>query len=254
MMARLLVLRLRQELLEWSGTWWFLLTLVVQAVLTPLVGLFVWSTVFPHNHYVTRYYVALILVTLMTESFEQYTFSEKIYDGTISHELLRPQPVVLGTIGTNIAIRIWLTLMGLPVVVLVALVLHTPFSARGLASMLPALVLAAALRFLWTYILALLAFWTQRVHAIVGFGSYVGDLLGGTIAPLVFLPTSVGAVARMLPFYGMYGLPADIAIGRVRGIHILVDCASAVGWLTLLVALATLLWRLGLRSYTAVGA
>lgn len=254
MTVRLLVLRLRQELLEWSGTWWFLLTLVVQAVLTPLVGLFVWSTVFPHDSYVTRYYVALILVTLMTESFEQYTFSGRIYDGTIGHELLRPQPVVLATIGTNIAIRIWLTTMGLPAVVLVAVALHTSFGWRDVLAMLPALLLAAALRFLWTYTLALLAFWTQRVHAIVGFGSYVSDLLGGTIAPILFLPASFGAVARVLPFYGMCGLPADIAIGRVSGLRILVYGGFEIGWLALFVGVAIVLWRAGLRSYTAVGA
>ena len=43
--AVLLGFRLRQEVLEWSGAWWFLLTLVVQAVVAPLIGLFVWSAV-----------------------------------------------------------------------------------------------------------------------------------------------------------------------------------------------------------------
>jgi ABC-2 type transport system permease protein len=162
--------------------------------------------------------------------------------------------VVLGTIGTNIAIRIWLTIMGLPVVVLVAIALHTPISWRSLPLMLPALIVAAALRFLWTYILALLAFWTQRVHAVVGFGSYISDLLGGTIAPILFLPASFGAIARVLPFYGMYGLPADIAIGRVHGLPIVASCGYEIGWLALLVGIAIGLWRSGLRSYTAVGA
>jgi predicted permease len=66
----LLGFRLRQEVLEWSGAWWFLLTLVVQAVIAPLIGLFVWSAVYPDDPAIVRYYVAVILVTLMTESFE----------------------------------------------------------------------------------------------------------------------------------------------------------------------------------------
>jgi ABC-type uncharacterized transport system permease subunit len=52
----------------------------------------------------------------------------------------------------------------------------------------------------------------------------------------------------------MYGLPADIAIGRVHGPRILVECGYEVGWVALLIGLAMALWRAGLRSYTAVGA
>ena len=89
--AHLLGFRLQQEVLEWSGAWWFLATLVVQAVIAPLIGLFVWSAVYPDDPTIGRYYVAVILVTLMTESFEQHTFSERIYDGTLSHELRRLQ-------------------------------------------------------------------------------------------------------------------------------------------------------------------
>jgi len=252
-LIRLTALRLRQEVLEWSGAWWFLLTLVVQAVLGPLIGLFVWSAIFPTNPYVTKYYVALMLVTLMTESFEQYTFAERIYDGTIGHELLRPQPVVVGVIGTNIAIRIWLTVMGAPVVVLAEIALQVPFSWSAVVLALPALVIAAALTFLWTLALSLSAFWTERVHAIVGFGSYVSTLLGGTIAPLAFLPEPWRAIGKVLPFYAMLGLPAEIATGRVHGVAIVTGNAYQLGWVAALTVLSISLWRLGVRRYTVVG-
>ncbi|NUR99596.1 MAG: hypothetical protein HOV67_30590, partial [Kribbellaceae bacterium] len=168
--AVLLGFRLRREVLEWSGAWWFLLTLVVQAVVAPLIGLFVWSAVYPDDPAIGRYYVAVILVTLMTESFEQHTFSETVYNGTLSHELLRPQPVVLGVIGTNLAIRAWLTLLGAPIVVLTAVSLRVGFDWSAVVRSVPYLVLAAALVFLWTFLLSLTAFWTDRVHAVVGFG------------------------------------------------------------------------------------
>lgn len=116
-LAQLIILRLRQEVLEWSGSWWFLTTLVVQAVIGPLIGLFVWTAVFPGEPSIVSYYVALMLITLMTESFEQFTLAERIYDGTLSHDLLQPQPVVIGVIGANLAIRSWLTIIGVPAVV-----------------------------------------------------------------------------------------------------------------------------------------
>ncbi|WP_427889488.1 ABC-2 family transporter protein [Kribbella sp. GL6] len=246
--AVLLGFRLRQDVLEWSGAWWFLLTLVVQAVVAPLIGLFVWSAVYPGDPAIGRYYVAVILVTLMTESFEQHTFSERIYDGTLSHELLRPQPVVLGVIATNLAVRAWLTLLGAPIVLLTAVAMRVGFDGWAVLRALPYVVLAAVLVFLWTFLLSLTAFWTDRVHAVVGFGGQVMFLLGGTAAPIDVLSSGWRRVAEVLPFYGMTGLPASVAAG-VR--------AGAVGfqlaWVVVLVGAVVVLWRAGVRRYTAVG-
>ncbi|MGW7683768.1 ABC-2 family transporter protein [Kribbella sp. NPDC054772] len=247
--AVLLGFRLRQEVLEWSGAWWFLLTLVVQAVLAPLVGLFVWSAVYPDEPAIARYYVAVILVTLMTESFEQHTLSERIYNGTLSHELLRPQPVVVGVVGMNLAIRAWLTLLGAPIVVLTTVTLHVGFDWSAVVRSTPYVALAAVLVFLWTFLLSLTAFWTDRVHAVVGFGSQLIFLFGGTAAPIALLPNSWRRVAEVLPFYGMNGLPAEVAAGtRTAG-----SLAYQLIWVVVLIGAVTVLWRAGVRRYTAVG-
>ncbi|MEU4602227.1 ABC-2 family transporter protein [Kribbella sp. NPDC023972] len=251
----LIALRIRMEVLEWSGSWWFLLTLVVQAVLGPLIGMFVWSAVYPADSYVATYYVALLLVTVMTESFEQFTFSEKIYDGTISHDLLRPHPVVVTTIGTNIAIRMWLTVMGLPIALLTGVAFGVSLSWTAVLSALPVFVLGATLSFCWVFMLSLTAFWTERVHSIVGFGWTLNSLLGGTVAPLAFLPGPVRDIGQILPFYGMLGLPADVAAGRVHGpAPVLTGLAYQAAWITAFITAAVLLWRAGMRRYTVVGA
>ncbi|MEU0093602.1 ABC-2 family transporter protein [Kribbella sp. NPDC006257] len=254
-LPRLIARRIRMEVLEWSGTWWFLLTLVIQAVLGPLIGLFVWSAVYPHDPYVARYYVALLLVTVMTESFEQHTFSQKIYDGTISHDLLRPQPVVVTVIGTNLAIRIWLTAMGFPIALLIGLAFDISLSWTAVLTALPVFVLSAALTFCSTFALSLAAFWTERVHSIVGFGWTLNSLLGGTVAPLAFLPEPWREIGKVLPYYGMLGLPADVVAGRVHGLTpVLTGLAYQAGWIAVLITVSVLLWRAGIRRYTVVGA
>ncbi|GAA2755447.1 ABC-2 family transporter protein [Actinopolymorpha rutila] len=254
-LLRLIAWRVRVEVLEWSGTWWFLLTLVVQAVLGPLIGMFVWSAVYPHDPYVATYYVALILVTVMTESFEQFTFSEKLYDGTISHDLLRPQPVVVNVIGTNIAIRAWLTVMGVPLVLLTGFAFGVALTWTSILEAVPVFVLGAALSFSWTFLLSLTAFWTERVHSIVGFGWTLNSLLGGTVAPLAFLPEPWRGIGEVLPFYGMLGLPADVASGRVHGLApLLTGLGYQAVWIVVIITAVVVLWRAGIRRYTVVGA
>jgi ABC-2 type transport system permease protein len=254
-LLHLVALRIRMEVLGWSGTWWFPLTLVVQAVLGPLIGMFVWSAVYPEDAYVATYYVALLLVTVMTESFEQFTFSEKVYNGMISHDLLRPQPVVIDTIGANIATRLWLTAMGVPVALLVGFAFGVSLTWTAVLAAVPVFVLGATLTFLGTFLLSLTAFWTERVHAIVGFGWIVNSLVGGTVAPLAFLPAPWHWVGEVLPFYGMLGLPADVAAGRVHGIAPLVaGLAYQSAWIAMFIGAAVLAWRAGIRRYTVVGA
>lgn len=249
----LLALRFRQEILELSGTWWFLLTLVMQAVLGPLIGLAVWSAIYPDNPVIGRYYVAVTLVTLMTESFEQHTFSSRIYDGTISHELLRPQPVVISVLGTNIAMRCWLTMVGAPLVLIVSGTVGVTIGWQAIAMSIPSVILGATLAFLWTFLLSMTAFWTNQVHGIVGFGSYLIFLLSGTAAPITFLPGPWHRVAEILPFYGMIGLPAEIVVGQPHGASIPHSMLYQLGWVVIFVATVIMLWRAGVRHFTAVG-
>ncbi|WIX80140.1 ABC-2 family transporter protein [Amycolatopsis carbonis] len=248
--GRLLALAVRRQFLEWAGTWWFTASLVVNYAIGPLIGLVVWSAVLPGDARIVRYFVALVAVHLLTASFEDYTFAESVYDGKISARLLEPQPVVLGPAGENLAIRLWLALFGLPLTVVVALVTGATYRWQDVLLALPSLVLAAVLRFLWTWLLALAAFWTERVHAIVALGNILVFLLGGIAAPLADLPASWQSVASLLPFHAMLGLPADIASGTLPASGV----ALQAGWCVVFALAAVVVWRSGVRRYTAVGA
>jgi ABC-2 type transport system permease protein len=251
---RLTVLRVRRQFLDWSGGWWFTLTLVANEALGPLVGLFVWSTVFPDDPRVVSYFIALIAVQMMTASYENHTFSETVYQGTVSHELLKPQPVIIGPIGENLAIRIWMTLLGLPLAVLAGFGLGSSYHWQHLLLAVPALAGAAVLRFLFTWILALTAFWTERVHAVVTFGGVLTYLLGGSAAPISLLPEPWRTIAATLPFHTMLGLPADIATGAIHGATAAAALGRGLTWIVAFGVLAVVVWRSGVRRYTVTGA
>lgn len=250
----LMILGIKRQFLEWSGAWWFLLTLAVQELMAPLMGLFVWSTVFPRDPHVTDYYVALMVVGLMTASYENHTFSGRIYEGTVSEDLLRPQPIVIGPLSFNLATRIWLVLFGLPVVVVAGFVVGASYAWSWLVPAFVVCVLAALLRFLWTWTLALSAFWTERAHAIVGLGGSLIFLLGGTAAPIGVLPQPWQGLAEALPFYAMVGLPADILTGRLNTVDVLGAVGLQLVWIAGMSAVAAAVWRAGIRRYTVVGA
>lgn len=250
MLLRGYVVREFLQAMAWRS---FLLTLVLNQAITPLLGLAVWSAALPGSADVSTYYVALLAVQLMTVSYEHHTFSNGIYAGDVSHELLKPHPVVLSTLGGNLALRVWHLLFGLPLIGVTAVVAGVAFDLRSVLLAVPALLLAGALRFLFTYLLALSAFWSQRAHGVVGFGETLIFLLGGVAAPVPLLPEALRPWVAALPFRAMLGFPAEVASGSLSGAQVLQGYGWQALWTAVFAALVAVAWRSGVRRYTAVG-
>jgi ABC-2 type transport system permease protein len=251
---RLVRLEIWRQVIGWSGAWWFLVTLILGQAVAPLLGLFVWQQVPGAGPDVGSYYLAVIGVALLTASFENHTFAQQIYSGDVAAVLLRPQPVVIGPLGENLAIRLWMFLLGIPLLALVGFTVGVSFAPLALLIALPALVLAAALHFLFVWTLAMAAFWTERVHAVVAFGAVLILLLGGSAAPNALLPDPLRTVAQLLPFRSMLGFPAELAAGSLTPADTAAGYAIAMAWTVALGGCAMGAWRLGIRRYTTVGA
>lgn len=251
---RLVRLEIWRQVIGWSGAWWFVVTLVIGQAVAPLLGLLVWLRVPAAGDRIGSYYLAVICVALMTASFENHTFANSIYSGAVAAALLRPQPPVIGPLGENLAVRLWMFLLGLPLILLVALLVGASFSPLAIVAALPALVLAASLRFLFVWTLAMAAFWTERVHAVVAFGGVLIALLGGSAAPNALLPDPLRTIAQILPFRSMLGFPAELAAGTLTAADTAIGYAISILWTAAFGGCAVMAWRFGIRRYTTVGA
>jgi ABC-2 type transport system permease protein len=251
--VRLLGLGVWRSSVQWWSFRTFVITMVIGQAVTPLLGLLVWSSAVPGNAGVTTYYVVLLAVQLLTVSYEHHTLANGIYAGDFASELVKPRPVVVDYLATNLALRLWHLLFGLPLILIVGPVAGVSLTAANLLLAVPAVLIAAGIRFVFTYTLALSAIWTQRAHGAVGMGETLIFLLGGTAAPLSFLPQPFQEVGQILPFWSMLGAPAEIAAGNIVGPELVAAYGVQVGWLVVLTALAALVWRLGVRRFTAIG-
>jgi ABC-2 type transport system permease protein len=211
---RILRAYITHYLLAWLASRSFAFTLVANQAVTPLIGLAVWSTALPGTN-LSSYYLALLVTRLVTVSYEQHTFSGRIYNGELIDDLLRPHSAVLATLGQNLALRAWHVLIGLPAIVAVLLLSQASFTLSNALLAVPALVGAAALQFMFTYTLALSAFWTERAHGVVGIGGTLVFLLGGEAVPAPLLPDALRPLGVALPFRAMHGFPAEIAAGML---------------------------------------
>jgi ABC-2 type transport system permease protein len=250
--APLLGAHMRREFLRWFESRSFALTLTIGRAVGPLIGLAIWTTALPGSG-VASYFVVLLFVRLVTVSYEEHTFSGRVYTGDLVEELLRPEPVILQVVGESFALRAWHLILGAPLLAVLAIATRTHLSASGLAVAVPALVLAGAIQFLFQFAVALSAFWTERVFGLTGFKVTATFLLGGEAAPIYLMPPAARAWAEALPFRAMLGFPAEIAAGALNGSRIASGYAWQVVWVVFFAAAAALLWRRGTRRFTAVG-
>jgi len=169
---------------------------------------------------------------------------------------LKPVHPIHSDIADNVSSK----LITLPFMVLIAVVLalifHPALSPEpwAIGLFVPALFLAFLVRFLLEWTLAQVAFWITRVDAINQTYFVLLLFLSGQIMPLTLLPHPVRLVAEILPFRAMVGFPVELLLGRLTLSEALTGLGIQAAWVLVGLVLLRVVWRAGVRVYTAVGA
>jgi len=78
-------------------------------------------------------------------------------------------------------------------------------------------------------------------------------LFAGQVAPVVLLPGVLQKIAIALPFRYMLGFPVEILTGQLSIGAIFTGFCLQVSWLAVALTLFVIIWRAGLKHYSAVG-
>lgn len=202
------------------------------------------------------YFLVFMIFSHITMSWDAFEFGWRVRSGMLSPHLLKPVHPIYGDAARNVAFKLVTSGMLLPVWVLLFVILKpTPPPSLGLVLLaLPALILAAVMRYVWQYSLAALAFWTTRVEAINQLYFTLDAFLSGRIAPLALMPGLLGVVAYYSPFRAMGAFPVELALGRVPPAQILPGFLLQLLWLVAGVLVLRTVWNAGVKQYSAVGA
>lgn len=234
-------------------------------VVEPLVYLVVWSVVSSTSGgsvgtYTAQgfaaYFITMMIVNQLTYSWIMWEFDYRVREGTLSFLLLKPVHPIHSDIADNISAK----LVTLPLMLLIAAGLSVIFRpTAGLAvwstlAFIPAVLFAFIVRFIIDWTVALAAFWTTRTSAIIQMYSVLVLFLSGQFAPLTLFPSPIRALADVLPFRWVIGFPVELVLGRLTPIQAVTGIAVQAVWLVIGVVLLRVVWRSGLKVYSAVGA
>ena len=238
---------------------------MIWQVLEPLVFLVVWTAVsrssggtvggFTQNDF-SAYFITLMIVNHVTYTWIIYEFEYRVRHGSLSFALLKPMHPVHSDIVANVCSKTITTPMMLVVAIVLTLLFKPSFHLAlwAVLAFVPTLVLAYVMRFMVEWTLALAAFWTTRVSA-VNQGYYVAALfLSGQMAPLALLPHPVQVAANLLPFRWMISFPVEVFLGRLTPIEVITGLGVQLFGVGVAFVLLRIVWRAGVRVYSAVGA
>jgi ABC-2 type transport system permease protein len=238
---------------------------MIGLVLNPLIYLVVWTTVSRSTgghvasystHDFAAYFIVLMLVDHVTFTWVIFNADYRVRQGQFSPLLLRPVHPIHGDMAENVVFKLLMMSVLLPAAAIMTLVFQPTLHPAPWAviAFFPALALAAVLRFLTEWTVALVAFWISRMAAVDQMYYVLVLFLSGQVAPLVLFPLPVRVLADVLPFRWMVAFPVELLLGRDSPRDALVGFGALLAWLLVAWIGFRVTWRVGVKHYSAVGA
>ena len=202
------------------------------------------------------YFLATQLVAVFTASWASFKMWQGITTGSLSPELLRPIPAWVGWFTEIVGFKLVMILMQVPALMLAAAAFGAtmPQVTLLMLAVPVAILLTLALRFTVEICLGSTCFWLTDLRGTAGTFFLLYLLFSGSFAPIALMPPALRSAAEVMPFYYMLGFPVDLITGRLTPAQAATGFAMQAVWLVVALALGALLWRRGLRQFSAVGA
>jgi ABC-2 type transport system permease protein len=70
---------------------------------------------------------------------------------------------------------------------------------------------------------------------------------------VALLPDTLQTIARVLPFYYMVGFPVEVLTGQINSVEAATGFVIQAAWLIVAVVIYRVVWRSGLKRYSAIG-
>ena len=202
-----------------------------------------------------RYFLSAFLVRQFSVVWVVYAFEEDALLGRLSPYLLQP----LHPLWRYVAAHLGEQLTRLPFAALIAalffLIQPQAFWMPSLGGLLLAWMatwMAFAIAFLLQSLIASLCFWSEKATALERLLFLPFLFFSGLLAPLTAFPPAVRAWVQWTPFPYLIDFPARVLSGD--SVNLAGGFAAQLGWVLLLLPLVLLLWRAGVRRYSAMGA
>jgi ABC-2 type transport system permease protein len=230
----------------------------------PIIYLVVWTTIAEQQGgsvnglsagYFAAYFIVWTLVRNMNIVFGAPYWEQRIKEGDLNRDLLRPILPLHFDIAYFAGWKVVVIVLWIPLAVALSWLFDPSLSpnAAQIATFAIAIWGAYLLRTMMQESLGMLCFWTTRGAAIFDLFMAVELLLSGRLVPLPLMPDWVQELSRFLPFQWAFYFPIESLVGNMSNAELLRGLGTQLLWILLGLATFRVAWRFAIRRYAAVG-
>jgi ABC-2 type transport system permease protein len=222
----------------------------------------VWVALYAHNaappglplHAIVTYSTIALLMGLLLDIDQTRALYERLNDGSIATDFMKPISVPLYFFADGTGEVLFHAALIVPGLLLALIFVHIDVPSAGvLAAFGASFVLGYFVGFFLNFILNCTAFWTLEISAVQLIVTWLTDLLGGQLVPLVLFPAFLAPIMYALPFAAMFSTPLLIYVGAIGPDRYLEVMGVQAFWIVVLGGVATVLWRAGARRVVVQG-
>ena len=202
-----------------------------------------------------RYFLSAFLVRQFSVVWVVYAFEEDALLGRLSPYLLQPLHPLWRYVASHLGEQLTRLPFAAGIAAVFFLIQPQAFWVPSFSGFLLAWLatwMAFAIAFLLQSLIASLCFWSEKASALERLLFIPFLFLSGLLAPLTAFPPAVRAAVQWTPFPYLIDFPARVLAGDP--VNLWTGFLAQVAWVAVLLPLVLLLWRAGVRRYSAMGA
>lgn len=221
-----------------------------------------WTALYAQNaaplnlplHSMITYATVAMLMSLVLEVDGTRMIREKVREGTIATDLMKPISLPLYFFSDGAGQTLLHAVLVVPSLLCSLLLVHIDIPKPSVfAAFLFAFLLGYCVNFFLNFLMNSIAFWTLETFAVQLIVRWASDLLSGQIIPLTFFPGIFGRIIFSLPFAAIYSTPLLIYVGIIPPSEWLVSFAIQAFWLVLFAGLSAVVWNAAARKVVIQG-
>lgn len=237
---------------------------MIGMIAEPVIYLVVWSTVANAQGgevggyspaELAAYYIVWTLVRNINIVFTPNGWEWRIREGHLSGMLLRPVHPIHYDLAYFAGWKVVAVVMWFPLAVVLAAIFRPDLTVTGVEAIVFCVSLLGAylIRSMFLWVLGMITFWTTRVAALYELYFTAELLLSGRLVPLRLMPPWAQTLADFLPYRWTFGFPIEALVADLPTSELLSGLAMQAAWTVAGIALVALVWRAGIKRYSAVG-
>jgi len=221
-----------------------------------------WTALYAQNaspidlplHGMITYATVAMLMSLILEVDATRLIREKLREGTIATDLMKPISVPIYFFSDGLGQTALHALLVIPALLCSLLLVHIDVPpAATFGAFLLSFAIGYGVNFFLNFIMNSIAFWTLETFAAQLIVRWTSDLLSGQIIPLQFFPGVLGRIVFALPFAAIYSTPLLIYVGIIPPHGWPSAMGVQIAWLAAFALLSTLVWSAGARRVVIQG-